>query len=70
MMSAGALDEVACIVERDLTPDLPAMRALGVPSLMAHLRGEIGLDRGGPNGENGDPALCQAAADLVSPSGR
>lgn len=44
MMAAGALDEVAGLADRDLRPDLPAMRALGVPSLMAYLRGETGLD--------------------------
>lgn len=44
MMAAGALDEVAALAERGLAPDLPAMRALGVPPLMAHLRGELALD--------------------------
>lgn len=45
MMSRGALDEVAALAERELDPALPAMRALGVPSLIAHIRGEIGLDQ-------------------------
>lgn len=40
MLDAGALDEVAAMMARDLDPALPAMRALGVPHLMAHLRGE------------------------------
>jgi tRNA dimethylallyltransferase len=44
MMSAGALDEVRALGERRLDPDLPAMRAHGVPGLLAHLRGEISLD--------------------------
>jgi tRNA dimethylallyltransferase len=30
---------------RGLDPDLPAMKAIGVPPLTAHLRGEISLDR-------------------------
>ena len=44
MMAAGAMDEVAALAERDLAPDLPAMRALGVPPLLAHLSGEMALD--------------------------
>ena len=38
MMHAGALDEVAGLAARDLDPSLPAMRALGVPDLIAALR--------------------------------
>lgn len=44
MMEQGALDEVRRLGERHLDPMLPAMRAHGVPGLLAHLRGEIGLD--------------------------
>jgi tRNA dimethylallyltransferase len=44
MMEQGALDEVRQLGERQLDPMLPAMRAHGVPGLLAHLRGEIGLD--------------------------
>lgn len=40
MLDAGALDEVAALMARDLDPALPAMRALGVPHLMAYLRGD------------------------------
>ena len=40
MMADGALDEVRAFMARDLDPDLPAMKALGVPPLIAHLRGE------------------------------
>ena len=43
MLAAGALDEVAALLALGLDPALPAMRALGVPDLAAHLRGEIGL---------------------------
>ena len=43
MLSAGALDEVAALATRNLDPLLPAMKAHGVPALMAHLRGEITL---------------------------
>ncbi len=42
MMAHGALDEVWAL--RDISPDLPAARALGVPPLLAHLRGEMSLD--------------------------
>jgi len=43
MMAAGALDEVRALAARDLDPDLPAMKALGVPPLLACLRGETDL---------------------------
>lgn len=44
MMDHGALGEVRALGERNLDPMLPAMRAHGVPGLLAHLRGEISLD--------------------------
>ncbi|HVX78884.1 MAG TPA: tRNA (adenosine(37)-N6)-dimethylallyltransferase MiaA [Bradyrhizobium sp.] len=43
MLSAGALDEVACLAARHLDPLLPAMKAHGVPALIRHLDGEITL---------------------------
>ncbi len=44
MMQAGALDEVRRLLARGLDPALPAMRAVGVPGLIAHLRGESSLE--------------------------
>lgn len=44
MIEAGALDEVASLMARRLDPDLPAMKALGVPQLAAHLDGTLDLD--------------------------
>jgi tRNA dimethylallyltransferase len=44
MIEAGALDEAARISARGLDPDLPAMKALGLPELLSHLRGEMPLD--------------------------
>jgi tRNA dimethylallyltransferase len=44
MVQAGALDEVRDLLAVGLDPALPLMRALGVPELSAHLRGEIELD--------------------------
>jgi tRNA dimethylallyltransferase len=44
MMEQCALDEVRALGERNLDPMLPAMRAHGVPGLLAYLRGEISLD--------------------------
>jgi tRNA dimethylallyltransferase len=41
MLEAGAPDEVARLAARQLDPLLPAMKAHGVPALLAHLRGEI-----------------------------
>ena len=43
MVEAGALAEAAALAARGLDPDLPAMKALGVPELMRHLRSEISL---------------------------
>jgi tRNA dimethylallyltransferase len=43
MLAQGALEEVAALLTLDLDPALPAMRALGVPELAAHLRGELTL---------------------------
>ena len=44
MIAAGGLDEAKALMTRDLPPDVPAMKAVGVPELIRHLRGEIGLD--------------------------
>jgi tRNA dimethylallyltransferase len=44
MMAAGALDEVRALGGRGLDPDLPAMKAIGVPPLLASIRGEMTLD--------------------------
>lgn len=44
MMAQGALDEVRALVARDLSPDLPAMKAVGVRELAAHLEGELSLE--------------------------
>jgi len=40
MVRNGALEEVAALLARALPSDLPAMRAVGVPELASHLRGE------------------------------
>lgn len=43
MVEAGALDEVRRLLDMRLDPALPAMKAVGVPELAAHLRGECAL---------------------------
>jgi tRNA dimethylallyltransferase len=43
MMAAGALDEVRALAARRLDPNLPAMKAHGVPWLVRHLNDEIAL---------------------------
>jgi tRNA dimethylallyltransferase len=43
MLESRALEEVAALATRKLDPLLPAMKAHGVPALLAHLRGEITL---------------------------
>ncbi|WP_298726005.1 tRNA (adenosine(37)-N6)-dimethylallyltransferase MiaA [uncultured Ferrovibrio sp.] len=45
MVQAGALDEARAVLARtDLPPDAPMLKAHGLPELMRHLKGEIGLD--------------------------
>lgn len=44
MIDAGALAEVEALRERSLAPDLPAMKALGVPELLAFLAGDMTLE--------------------------
>jgi len=44
MLKDGALDEAARFEALGLSPTLPANKALGLPELRRHLKGEIGLD--------------------------
>jgi tRNA dimethylallyltransferase len=41
MFEQGAIQEVEALLARNLDPDLPAMRAIGVPQIAAYLRGDI-----------------------------
>jgi tRNA dimethylallyltransferase len=43
MVKGGALDEAAALDRLGLAPGLPVMKAVGVPELLAHLRGESDL---------------------------
>lgn len=43
MMAAGALAEARALLDRQLDPMLPCMKAHGLPRLAAHLRGETSL---------------------------
>jgi len=44
MLEGGALEEVRALAARNLDPNLPAMKAHGVPWLIRHLRGEMTLE--------------------------
>ena len=44
MIAEGALAEAAALGRRGLDPELPAMKAVGVPEMLRHWRGEIALD--------------------------
>jgi tRNA dimethylallyltransferase len=44
MVAHGALEEARAIAERRLPPDLPAMKAVGLPPLIAHVQGRMDLD--------------------------
>ncbi|MGI9419582.1 MAG: tRNA (adenosine(37)-N6)-dimethylallyltransferase MiaA [Geminicoccaceae bacterium] len=43
MIDAGALDELDALRRRRLPPELPLMKAVAVPELMAHLDGKLDL---------------------------
>ncbi|MFK0299323.1 tRNA (adenosine(37)-N6)-dimethylallyltransferase MiaA [Brevundimonas sp. NPDC090276] len=45
MIDHGAVDEVRALLARDLDPALPAMKAVGVPELVAHLSGQATPDK-------------------------
>ena len=51
MLAEGAVAEVEQLAARSLNPMLPAMKAHGVPWLIRHLRGEIGLDEAAEGGK-------------------
>lgn len=44
MMKQGALEEVKRLAAKNIDKDFPAMKALGVPELMAYLAGETSLE--------------------------
>ena len=44
MLSAGAVEEVKKLMELNLSPDLPSMRAKGVPELISFIKNVISLD--------------------------
>jgi len=48
MIAAGALDEVRALAARGLDPALPALKAVGMRELSAHLLGEMPLDEAVP----------------------
>lgn len=41
MFDHGAIEEAETLLARGLDPDLPAMRAIGMPQIADHLRGDI-----------------------------
>lgn len=43
MIEAGAVEEVSRLMARGLDPSLPAMKAIGVPEIRAHLEGRASL---------------------------
>jgi tRNA dimethylallyltransferase len=51
MLERGALQEVRLLLARHLDPALPVMRAIGVPELAAHLRGELTLAQATARGQ-------------------
>ncbi|NQV22311.1 MAG: tRNA (adenosine(37)-N6)-dimethylallyltransferase MiaA [Rhodospirillales bacterium] len=45
MIEQGALAEVEALLAQNLDPELPIMKALGVPELQAYLEGRLSLDQ-------------------------
>jgi tRNA dimethylallyltransferase len=50
MLAAGAVEEVAALLARDLDPALPVMRAIGVSEIAGYLRGDYPLEEAGRRG--------------------
>lgn len=44
MLDNGAINEVEALLARELDPDLPIMRAIGVPELAAFIQGRLSRD--------------------------
>ena len=44
MLSQGGQEEVTALLARRLSPDLPVMRAIGVPEIAAYLSGDLSRD--------------------------
>jgi tRNA dimethylallyltransferase len=44
MLAGGALEEARAMAARNLSPELPAMKALGLRDLIRHLEGELSLE--------------------------
>lgn len=51
MLASGAIEEVRALAARGLDPNLPAMKAHGVPWLIRHLNGEITLEEAAEGGK-------------------
>ncbi|MDX1402189.1 MAG: tRNA dimethylallyltransferase, partial [Kiloniellales bacterium] len=45
MLKKGALDEARALMDLAYDPQLPVMKSLGVPDLIAHLQGKVSLDQ-------------------------
>jgi len=44
MIALGVVDEVLALLSHGIAPDLPVMKALGVPQLAAFIRGDMRLE--------------------------
>jgi tRNA dimethylallyltransferase len=44
LAAAGAVQEVAALLDLGLDPELPAMKAIGVREFGAHLKGDLSID--------------------------
>ena len=51
MLELGAIAEAEALLARKLDPDLPVMRAIGVPEIAGYLRGECTLDEARTRGQ-------------------
>ncbi|MDB5569670.1 MAG: tRNA ((37)-N6)-dimethylallyltransferase MiaA [Hyphomicrobiales bacterium] len=59
MLAGGALEEVRALMERGLDPGLPAMRAHGVPGLIAWMRGEVSREEAVARGQRDTRAYAK-----------
>ncbi|MEM1035285.1 MAG: tRNA (adenosine(37)-N6)-dimethylallyltransferase MiaA [Pseudomonadota bacterium] len=49
MLMEGAMEEARALLAQDLAPDLPAMKAHGVPGLIAYLKGDMSAEAAAEN---------------------
>ena len=67
MVESGAIEELRALHRRRLPADLPLMKAVAVPELLAYVAGGVDLETALAAGDRPDSSLCQATDHLAAP---